>query len=193
MRLPDFRIVVVALFVVASCNSEKKQTMLGNYSDLLAALFQSDEGLFRGIELGMTQADVKTHLDPKKITEEAADYLLIEDSLSNNRHYTFDCTFDEKGLREIRTDVFLYDQENADSLFAEVKNYFTKKYGAPAQARDGFFWLVDHPKRPAKIALVDETDFYMYGKLSITFFDREIDPELDPRDSFPVNDSTLAF
>lgn len=185
MRLSQvfYAFVCCVLFAACSSTPEPKKDIVNQFTGLLPEVMQNDEGIFHGISLGMTIEDVKlmlaegdsmSKLDEKKY--------LFEGKLSANKEYTYECDFDEKGLRDLTLDIHLKDEKNADSLYLDFSNYFSKRYGMPA-THDGITtWITAEGKRPAKIILEKEED-YQYGKLTITFFDKNFDPPPSPADT----------
>ena len=72
-------------------------------------------------------------------------------------------------------------KKNADSLFLD----FSKRYGMPTYQDGVTTWLSGEGKRPAKIILEKEED-YLYGKLTITFFDKTFDPPASSSDTLMI-------
>ena len=146
-------------------------------------MMQNDAGLFHGISLGMTMDEVKKNVAPgDSMGTEQKDYLEFEGKLAPQKLYDYDCNFDEKGLKDMTLDIHLKDEKNADSLYLDFKNYFSKRYGAPTETDGTTMWISNEGKRPAKIILEEEED-YLYGKLTITFFDKTFDPPSNMSDS----------
>jgi hypothetical protein len=186
MRYFKFLIFIFCLFFAACSNTpEPNKQIVSQFSGLLPQIVQNDEGLFHGISLGMTMDEVKKNVAPGDSmgsTAEQKDYLEFEGKLTAQKLYDYDCNFDEKGLKDITLDIHLKDEKNADSLYTDFKNYFSKRYGAPTETDGTTMWTTTEGKRPAKIILQEDEEF-LYGKLTITFFDKNFDPPAVNADS----------
>ena len=185
----------VVCLLLAGCSStpEAPVTIVSKFKGVLPAILVNDSGLFHGIMLGMTQAEVKKCASPKdSLSLEDGQTLLFEGKAAPNKEYTYECNFDGKGLHTVTLEIFLKDEQNADSLLADFRNYFSLKYGGPAEADDACTWTVDQGKRPAKIQLSADPE-YAYGKLTIVFFDKTFDllpPGMDSLGA-PTGDSLI--
>jgi hypothetical protein len=181
MRFSQILTYSVCCFFVAACSNppETNKKIVSQFHGLLPVVMQNDDGLFHGISLGMTMDEVKKNVIPSdSIGAEQKDYLEFEGKLAPNKLYDYDCNFDEKGLKDITLDIHLKDEKNADSLYTDFKNYFSKRYGMPSESDGTTIWISNEGKRPAKIVLQEEED-YLYGKLTIAFFDKTFDPPSD--------------
>jgi hypothetical protein len=171
------------LFLILSgfiaCTPKKEPAVkVEELSQVLKRIVKSDNGLFRGANIGMGITEVKGIESDQKPDEEAENYLSysfgFKDSLQGNIYYNF-----ENGLDEIGVDVFREKSKECDWLFADFKNYFTKRYGVPKVDNQLLIWYVkDQGKEGAEISLADESKDYGYGKLTITIFpfQSEVDP-----------------
>lgn len=188
MRISKLILLPVFSIFFAACSStpEPKKDIVNQFQGLLPKVMQNDEGLFHGINLGMTLEEVKKNVaegdSMSKIEEKK---YLFEGKLAPNKEYSYECDFDAKGLNDITLDIYLKDEKNADSLFLDFSNYFSKRYGTPSNTDGINTWLCNEGNRPAKIILEKEED-YAYGKLTITFFDKNFDPPASPSDSLIV-------
>ncbi len=186
MRLYKFLIFIICCSMFAACSSEPelKKDIVSQFSGALPKIILHDEGIFHGIMLGMTLEEVKKNIpatDSMSNLEE--NKYLFEGKLSASKEYSYECTFDSKGLNDLTLDIYLKDEKNADSLYTDFSNYFSKRYGMPVLEEGVTTWTTNEGKRPAKIILEKEED-YQYGKLTITFFDKSFDsPSMDLSDT----------
>lgn len=161
----------------AACSSEPgpKKDIVNQFPGMLSSIMQHDEGLFHGISLGMTLEEVRKNVPASdSMSKLEENKYLFEGKLSASKEFSYECSFDTKGLNDITLDIYLKDEPNADSLYTDFSNYFSKRYGMPVM-KDGIAtWTTNEGKRPAKIILEKEED-YTYGKLTITFFDKNFD------------------
>lgn len=177
MRQYNFLILVICSSLIAACSSEpeKKKDIVEQFPGLLASIVQNDEGIFHGISLGMSLDEVKKNVpatDSMSKLEE--NKYLFEGKLAPSKEYSYECTFDAKGLNDLTLDIYLKDQPDADSLYMDFSNYFSKRYGMPEVEEGITIWATSEGKRPARIILEKEED-YNYGKLTIIFFDKSFD------------------
>lgn len=177
MRLYRFLVFVFCCSLFAACSSEPgpKKEIVNQFPGMLSSIMQHDEGLFHGISLGMTLEEVKKNVPPSdSMSKLEENKYLFEGKLSANKEFSYECSFDAKGLNDITLDIYLKDEPNADSLYTDFSNYFSKRYGMPVVEEGITTWTTNEGKRPAKIILEKEED-YQYGKLTITFFDKNFD------------------
>jgi len=178
-----FRNILLALFLLGSiaCSSKKEPgSKVEEYSPVLKRIVRNDNGLFRGVNIGMGIEEVKKLENDLKPDDEAENYLsysfAFNDTIQGNIYYNF-----EAGLDEIGVDVFREKKKECDWLFIDFKNYFTKRYGAPREDNLLLIWYVkDQGKEGAEITLSDESKDYGYGKLTITIF--PFQSEVNPGD-----------
>lgn len=183
---------------LAACSStpEPETEIISQFKGQLPLIVENDSGLLHGISLGMTPEEVKKNAleeDSLGIDDPAGMTLLFERRLTADRkkEYTYECKFDNKGLYELTLEIHLKDQPDADSLYMDFANYYSKRYGMAQTPEGRTMWVTDEGKRPAKIILEDNTAEYNYGKLTIVFFDRSFDPPPSASDSLLLIDTLL--
>ncbi len=172
---------LVSILILASCATKKEQeptAKVEDYDAVMKKIIRTDEGLFRGTNLGMPLDKVKSIEKDEKPVEEEDNYLsydfAFKDTLQGNYYYSF-----ENGLDEIGVDVYREKSKDCSWLLAELTTYFTKRYGAPASEEKLLIWHVQNQgKEGAQITLGDESADYGYGKLTLTLFpfQTEVDP-----------------
>jgi hypothetical protein len=188
MRFSRFLIFVFCCTLFAACSSEPepKKDIVSQFKGVLPAIMQNDEGLFHGMTLGMTLEEVQKYVPASDSMSKLEENIyLFEGKISASKEYAYECDFDAKGLNDITLDIYLKDEQNADSLFTDFSNYFSKRYGMPVVAEGVATWTANEGKRPAKIILEKEEE-YQYGKLTITFFDKNFDAPATESDSLPL-------
>jgi len=152
------------IFFLASCGSGDTPTF--------DSIIKSEEGHFRGIEIGASLDEVKKS-ESVKPQDEEEDYLYYDIELGADDSYAISYSFDEKGLYEIQVDVFFEQPQSAVDLFSKFRTYFGEKYGSSKEEDDGYAtWLTTSSvSDEIEISLIDESAGYDYGKISITFYD----------------------
>ncbi|HLG03374.1 MAG TPA: hypothetical protein VI731_07240 [Bacteroidia bacterium] len=187
MRAPLLLALLFFIFLAAACSSDKPEMpdkIISQYTGILPKVMENDSGIYHGILLGMTPEEVKQSVSEKdSLGQEEKNYLQFEGFLAPFKEYSYDCNFDEKGLKDVTIDIFLHDEQTGDSLYEQFMSYFTQRYGPPVETLPLLIWETSEGKRPAKIILEDETPQYMYGKLTITFVDKSFDPKPPTPDS----------
>jgi hypothetical protein len=187
MRL--FSTFLILVLLLAACSSEPAadKKIIAGFSGTVVQIIDNDQGLLHGITLGMTEAEVKKNALPgDSLSSTSAGYLLYEEKLDSSFEYTYECEFDTKGLSALTLMVYRKGETQADALFADLKNYFTKKYGQPEDVGFGYVWNAPAGKRPARITLKDESEEYLYGVISVSFYDSSFEARPTTNDSLAL-------
>jgi hypothetical protein len=158
------------LLIVSSCsNSDLKE-----YGPVFKSVVITDVGVFRGFELGQNQGDVEKKETAKPIETDKG-YLYYEYKLDTTGTYNITYNFDDRGLNEIQSDIFINKSEQTETIFNKFKAYFDEHYGN-SESQMGFnVWSVKSEKYgEVKISISDEsTDFntdQAPGKISIWIY-----------------------
>jgi hypothetical protein len=139
------KLYTILLFAFAalqfSCGSDKPSG-LSEYGPVFESVMRTDSGAFRGFELG-TPMDTVMAREPAQPAEVDDLYLYYEYSLPDGAgSYDLSYDFDENGLIEINSDIFLRDPAMTEAALAGFKKYFDKIYGA-SENHGGFnVWTV---------------------------------------------------
>ncbi len=165
-------LLLFMVFTVYSCKQPKSK--LAEYGPVLENVMLSDDGAFRSFSFGDSLGFIKAKETAVPV-EMDKDYLYYEYKLNSEGSYNIAYNFDERGLNEIHSDIFINDAAKADEVFNKFKNYFDLHYG-PTQTQMGFnIWSVKSEKYgDIKINLSNEsTDFTVDkapGKVSIWIY-----------------------
>lgn len=161
-------IIAIALFSCDSTNATKNPL----YEDLI---LPDTKGAFRGVEFNMSQAEVveieKERKTVKIYDDESKDKFVITSQMGpetlNFADITYD--FDDKGLYGISVETYAKSLEEATEVFDLIVAKYTKIYGAPNQAEDGFVeFAAESDGKKFDIAVKNITDLensfgmYMY-------------------------------
>lgn len=160
---------VLFICFVGAC--KQPESKLNKYGALLENVIVSDTGAFRGFSLGAKMDSVQAH-EKSQPTEVDDGYLYYEFKLDSSNSFNVTYNFDETGLSEIQSDIFIKNPENADRIFASFKQFFDDHYGPSESHEDFLIWTVKSSKYgEVRINLSDESaDFTVPnspGKLSI--------------------------
>lgn len=180
MFLPPFAkaniLALIAFSALISCS--EKQPEPTNPDVIPEAVILSDEGVFRTMNLG---DDLNTVLKKEKSQPLETDsaYLYYEYALPDSTgSFNVTYNFDEKGLFEIQSIIFINNPASTEQVLSRFKSYFDKYYGS-SQTEMGFsIWSVKSEKFDhVKINLSDESSDFTIdnapGKLSLWIYKEE--------------------
>jgi len=146
---------LLLILLVFSCTAPKSK--LAQYGPDLEGVMLSDIGAFRGFNFGDSLGLIKVKEIGKPI-EIDKDYLYYEYKLNKSGSFNITYNFDERGLNEIHSDIFINNADDGDAVFNNFKAYFNQHYG-DNQTQMGFIvWSVKSEKYgEIKINLSDES------------------------------------
>lgn len=165
-------VLLFLVFIVFSCTQPKSK--LAQYGSVFENVMLSDVGAFRSFSFGDSLGLILSTETGKPIEKEV-NYLYYEYKLTTVGSYNIAYDFDERGLSEIHSDIFITNAADADEVFYKFKTYFDLHYGS-SQTEMGFnVWSVKSDKYgDVKINLSDESaDFTADkapGKISIWIY-----------------------
>lgn len=151
-----FVVFICLLLAISSCTKQKSK--LAEYGPELEKIMRSETGAFRGYNLGdqLDSVKAKEIATPVEIDE---GYLYYEYKIDDTTgSYSISYNFDETGLNEIQSDIFINKAENADKLYDSFKSYFDAHYG-DSEINMGYnIWTVKSENYgDVKINLSDES------------------------------------
>lgn len=157
-----------------SCKEEKKKDPLKKYGTFVKAVMRIDTGAFRGLNFG-DKMDSVLAKEAAKATEADENYLYYEYHIDTVGSYNVAYDFDENGLSEIQSYVFINDVNKVDSVFNDFKAYFDNHFGKDETQMGYNVWTVkSETYGDISINLSDESaDFTADktpGKLSISIY-----------------------
>jgi hypothetical protein len=167
--------IAVILFLAAfyfSCNKEKDP--LKKYGPVVHRVIQSDNGAFRGFNFG-DKIDTVSSKESSPPTESDKAYLYYEYRIDTTGSYTISYDFDENGLVEIQSDVFINNASQMDTVFNSFKRYFDDHFGKNETDMGYNVWTVkSETYGDIKINLTDESSQFTTdkspGKISIWMY-----------------------
>ena len=164
-------VLISSFLLVISCNCKKSD--LSNYGQSFEKIMKSDNGIFRGVELGMCLENIKQQ-ETISASEEDTNYLYYENALDSSNSFTVAYDFDQKKLKEIQLEVFINNIDEFSNLVATFKNYYENKYGKAENTNGFLIWTIkDINKGNVKITLADESTDFEYSKLSLSVYNAE--------------------
>ncbi len=153
---------LILILFISSCTETK--THLGKYGPELEGVMRTDFGTFRGFNLG-DQMDTVLAKEAAAGIDADEGYLYYEFKLNDSNTYNISYSFDENGLNEIKSYIFIKDPNNTERVFNSFKSYFDDHFGANQNHKGFMVWTVKSDKYgDVRINLSDESaDFTIPG------------------------------
>ena len=157
-----FLFSIVLLLFTWSCTEPK--SALSKYGPELEGVMRSDFGTFRGFNLG-DQMDTVLAKEAGKGIDADEGYLYYEFKLQDSNFYNITYIFDDAGLNEIQSDIYIKNPTNTEKVLNSFKSYFDDHFGANETHQGFLVWTVKSEKYGnVRINLSDESaDFTIPG------------------------------
>ena len=148
--------------IIGSCTKPKSK--MAAYGPVFEKVMKSEFGVFRGLNLGDKLDSVRIK-ETSKPMETDSGYLYYEMKLDTTGSFNITYNFDDEGLNEIETDIYISNTNKADEVFAKFKSYFDAHYGE-SESRQGYnVWTVKSEKfGEVRISLSDESSDFTLDK-----------------------------
>lgn len=165
-------LLFVSLFFVFSCSNPKSE--LKEFGPVFQSVVLNDAGVFRGFSLGDKQIDVQNKEIGKPIELDSG-YLYYEYKLDTTGSFNITYNFDDRGLNEVQSDIFINRADQAEVIFNKFKAYFDQHYGE-SESQMGFtVWSVKSEEyEEIKISISNESSDFSTdqapGKISIWIY-----------------------
>jgi hypothetical protein len=163
---PIFKIVflsLILLFILSSCTGEKKpadkpkQRVFAGYHVLLDEIVRSKDGVFRGLNLNSTSAQILQH-EPSPPTETAENHLFFEYSTDSATNYSIDYTLSNDSLEEISVQINSSDPDLVSYLFCDLKDYYANKLPNPTEDKGYVIYnCFEGQRKPFVVSLSDNS------------------------------------
>ncbi|CAN5345853.1 hypothetical protein BH10BAC1_BH10BAC1_06640 [soil metagenome] len=138
-------ILVLSLVAVVFNSCSEKKSALSKYGPELEGVMRSEFGTFRGFDLGESM-DTISIKEAENASEADEGYLYYEYSLPDSNSYNISYNFDEKGLNEIQSDVYIHNAANTEKVFNSFKTYFDDHFGQSENHQGFTVWTVKSDK-----------------------------------------------
>lgn len=168
----NYTIVFCVLLLASSCSDSGSS--LKKYGTVFESVVLSDEGTFRSFNLGDSQDDILNNEQTKPIEQDKG-YLYYEFPIDTIGSFNVTYTFDEMGLNQIQSDIFINSAEKTEDVYNKFKTYFDEHYGNN-QSQMGFnIWSVKSEKfGEIKISLTNQSSDFATdvapGKISLWIY-----------------------
>lgn len=165
---------IVLLIGFSACINPKQKSKLAIYGSIFENVMRNDTGAFRGFSLG-DKIDSVQAKEPGKPVETDNGYLYYEYKLDSANSFNITYTFDDMGLAEIQSDIFIHNPENTDVVFNHFKTYFDQHYGASESHQGYTVWTIKSEKYDVvRINLSNESSDFSVdkapGKISLWIY-----------------------
>lgn len=97
-------------------------------SENVQTLIQSDNGILRGIDLGVPASVIKKKESAKLETEDS-DFVYFQSDLNDVEFFDIEYSLVEDTIYGIEMEVFAASNETAPIIYVELEEYFDQKFG----------------------------------------------------------------
>ncbi len=164
MKSPAF-ILLFFLVFAASCSSN-----LSKHGDLFSQFMMTEEGLFRGVELGYSYEKV-SQIEKTAPEQSDKDFMLYSGSIGKSGIYSIRYGFEEEKLFEILVDAEFSDVNEGLKLLTGFRDYFNERYGLYIKDGGYLVWKGNSKDNPdSVIEMTDESEFSDFGQLFLSFY-----------------------
>ncbi|HVA98448.1 MAG TPA: hypothetical protein VNG53_06100 [Bacteroidia bacterium] len=159
----------------SSTTNDSSSSVFIAYGKYFSMFMKSNQGLFRGLDFGMSPENVvkSEQIEPDENDKDYLFYTIPFDTLAadSNNYFTISYSFDERGMNEIKAEVFLNTDQDAEQLINKITSYYNQKYQKATNEDETSIWTLHDPNYgKIKIALADESAEYGYGKITLSFY-----------------------
>lgn len=167
-----FSASLIVLLVFAACKHEKDP--LSQYGTFVKTVLRKESGAFRGFNFG-EQMDSVIAKEAGPAAEADQDYLYYEYKIDSLGSFNITYDFDERGLNEIQSDIYITNANQSDSVFNSFKSYFDDHFGTEETDMGYNVWSVKSDKfGDVKINLTDQSAGFTTdgspGKIAISIY-----------------------
>ncbi|MCB9361630.1 MAG: hypothetical protein H6587_09485 [Flavobacteriales bacterium] len=160
MKLKTQHIALIFVILFSACTPKKNQ-----YFD---TLLKTENGIFRGVEIGNSIAEIKQIENIEFLIDDMPDYLYYDYKLDMGNSYTISYDFSDNKLYEIELAAYFDQIEDANQIFKDFSNHFNKIHGKGKVEDDGYTaWRTKNEKTNTNIEIAMVNDSKEYGYISI--------------------------
>jgi hypothetical protein len=151
-----FFCIVVFVWVFSACKKNNKQN-LSAYGKVVSSVLLKGQGTFRGFNLGDALDSVQNKEQQKPI-EKDENFLYYEYLIDSSSSFNITYNFDEQGLSEIQSDIFLMENKSNEEIVNSFRDYFSAYFGEGESQKGFWVWTVQSQKYgTVRINLSDES------------------------------------
>jgi hypothetical protein len=154
----------ITILMVSFISCEKVKEPLKKYGPFVEKVLLKDDGAFRGFNFGEKIDTVKAR-EVSQPAETDEGYLYYEYKIDDVGSFNITYDFDEKGLNEIQSDIYVNNGMQTDSVFNTFRKYFDDHFGKDEVDMGYNVWSVKSETfGNIKINLSDESADLTAGK-----------------------------
>jgi hypothetical protein len=154
---------ILFLLLIGACGGEKKESVqqstrvFPGYHILLDEIIRSKEGIFRGLNLNSTSADIKKAENAEPV-ETSDDQLYYEYQADSTTDYSIAYNLSDDSLDEISVQINTNDLDLGNYLFCDLKDYYANKLPNPKEDK-GFvvYNCFEGQRKPFVVSLSDNS------------------------------------
>jgi hypothetical protein len=165
---------ILLLSLLSACDSKKEKDPLDQYGIFVKTVMLTDTGSFRGFNFG-DPMDAVLAKESAKASEADENFLYFEYRIDTVGSFDIAYDFDESGLVEVQSYVYINNINKVDSVFNAFKDYFDDHFGKNETQMGYNVWSVRSEEYGnININLSDESANFTAdkapGKLSISIY-----------------------
>jgi hypothetical protein len=156
-------ILVISLCFAWSCRDEEKpvvastQRVFSGYHVLLDSIIRSKNGIFRGLNLNSSSADI-LKVEPSEPVEMSEDQLYYEYKADSITDYSISYVLQNDSLEEINVQVNTNDLDLGNYLFCDLKDYYANKLPNPTEDKGYVVYnCFEGQRKPYVVSLSDNS------------------------------------
>lgn len=155
-------LTILAISFFYSC--ETKKDPIKTYGVFVEKVIRIEDGAFRGFNFGEKMDSVISR-EVSQAAEADEGYLYYEYKIDDAGSFNITYDFNEAGLSEIQSDIFINNASQADSVYNSFRKYFDDHFGESEIDMGYNVWSVKSEKYgDIKINLTDETSDFTTDK-----------------------------
>jgi len=135
--------VLLVIIIAGACTPPTSK--MAKYGTVFESVMRSETGVFRGFSLGNKMDSVQLSETEKPIEADSG-YLYYEMKLDTTGSFNITYNFDDMGLNEIQSDIYINSATSADEVFSKFKTYFDEHYGESQNHQGYAVWTVQSEK-----------------------------------------------
>jgi hypothetical protein len=142
---------------------------LEHYGEDFSELMKTDDGVFRGCNLGDSPETVQ-RVESAAPAASTPNSLTYEGSISDHGQYAVQYGFEKNALFEILVEATFDKAEQGMPMLEGFRKYFNERYGNQQEGNGYWVWKTRSGSDNCSIEMVTESDFNVYGQFSLNIY-----------------------
>lgn len=130
---------IVILSALVSCKPKKEENTsltFDMWTEDIQNIIVNEEGIIRGMELGMPGSQIDKELAKQEVKEE--NYAYFQADLNAAEFYDIEYFMVEDTLKKVEIEIYPSSDSRTPQLLVELESYFENKFGKAMQGFDDF-------------------------------------------------------